>query len=119
MKIAIIAGILMLTALLDGCASGPNAPNATQNAQVNYIQACNAWGSALTAAAKLRLDGELSAQAVQQITTLDATITPVCVGPLPADPTAATAQITAAVTELGIIEGVKAATGQTVQGAVK
>lgn len=108
--------VLSFSLLLGACASGPNA---TQNAQVNYIQACNAWGSALTAAAKLRLDGKLSAQAVQQITTLDATITPICTGPLPADPTAATTQITTAVTELGIIEGVKAATGKTVQGVVK
>ena len=103
--------ILSLALLLGACA--------TQNPQLLYMQACNTWGSSLTAAAKLRLDGKLSPQAVQQITTLDAVITPICTGPLPVNVTAATAQVAAAVTEIGSIDGVKAATGQTVKGAVK
>ena len=89
-----------------------------QNADTAYFQACNAYGSALTAAAKLRLDGKLSPQAVQQISLVDSQITPICTGPLPANPQAATAQITAAVTTLAIDEGIKATTKATT-GAAK
>ena len=104
--------LLGLTAVcaLAACA----APTSTQQAQVQYVQACTAYGSAFAAALTLREQGKLSAQAIAQISILDQQITPICTGPLPADPTTATLQVTAAVTTIAVIEAVKAQTGQTI-----
>jgi hypothetical protein len=89
--------------LLAGCAS----TTSTQTAQVNYTQACAAYGAAFAGALQLRKAGKLNQVQVDQVTLLDSQITPICTGPLPTDATAATQQITAAVTALTILETVK------------
>lgn len=94
-KLAIIAVLA-----LAGCAT-------TQNAQVGYTQACSAYGAAFSTALQLRIAGKLNKAQIDQVTLLDSQITPICTGPLPADPTAATQQITAAVTALAILEAAK------------
>jgi len=83
------------------------ACSTTQSTQISYVQACAAYGVAFNTALNLRLAGKLSADQIAQVTILDSQITPVCTGPLPADTTAATAQITAAVANLAIIESIK------------
>lgn len=98
MKI-ILASTLALA--LGACAT------TTPQAQTQYVQACAAYGAALTTAATLRKDGKLTAAEIAQISLVDQQITPICTGPLPANPTAQTQQITAALTSLAIMEGTK------------
>jgi hypothetical protein len=98
--------ILKLTAaavLLTGCATTSQAP-ATQ---VAYTQACAAYGVAFSGALEMRRAGKLTKAQIDQVTLLASQITPICTGTLPADATAATQQITAAVTTLTILETVK------------
>lgn len=83
-----------------GCATSP------QTAQVTYTQACAAWGAAFSTALELRRAGKLNQAQIDQITILDSQATPLCTGPLPADPTAAAQQVTAAVTSLAILEAI-------------
>jgi hypothetical protein len=67
------------------------------------VQACTAYGAAFEGALQLRIAGKLSAAQVDQVSALDAQITPICTGPLPADADAATRQITTAVTTLTVL----------------
>jgi len=88
-KLICFLAILVLTA----CAT-------TQNAQQSYVQACAAYGAGFSTALQLREQGELNPAQISAISGLDAQITPICSGPLPANPDAATVQITSAVTTL-------------------
>lgn len=88
---------LLALAMLAGCAT-------TQSAQVGYTQACAAYGVAFNGALQLRLAGKLTQPQIDQVTVIDSQITPICTGPLPANPTAAAAQITAAVTTMTILK---------------
>jgi hypothetical protein len=81
--------------------SGPQAT--TQSAQVAYVQACAGYAAAFSAALQAREAGKLNGSQIDQITLIDQQVTPVCTGPLPADPTVATQQVTAAVTTLTIL----------------
>lgn len=94
-------------ALCSALLLGACATQTPQQADAGFVQACSAYGSALTAAAKLRVAGKLSPQAIQQIDMVDATVTPICTGPLPANPAAAVTQINAAVVALGVAEALK------------
>lgn len=96
--------ILALIAVsLSGCAT----TSTIQDAQVQYTQACTAYGAAFSAALQLRIAGKLNKAQIAQVGILDTQITPICTGKLPTDLTAATQQITKAVTTLAIIEAVK------------
>jgi hypothetical protein len=99
-----LLGILALGSALAlaGCATGqPQAP------QVTYTQACAAWGAGFSVALEMRKTGKLTPEQIDQVTILDSQINPICTGPLPTDPAAATVQITSAVTALAIIEAIK------------
>lgn len=85
---------------LAGCAT-------TQSTQTTYVQACAAYGAAFNAALQMRVAGKLNQSQIDQVTLLDGQITPICTGPLPADPAAATTQIAAAVTTLTVLEATK------------
>lgn len=98
-KLFILAVCLALTA----CAFISGTAN-TQSVQASYVQACTAYGAAFEGALQLRIDGKLNQAQIDQVTLIDQQITPICTGQLPADPTKATQQITAAVTSLAIIE---------------
>lgn len=100
--------LALLLCGLSACASVTGPAATTQSAQVSYVQSCAAFGAAFNVALQLRLAGKLNQSQIDQVTLLDSQITPICTGPLPADPTAATVQITAAVTALTILEAVKA-----------
>jgi hypothetical protein len=98
--------MLGLTALtLTGCMTPTTQPT-PQATQVSYTQACAAWGAGFSVALEMRRAGKLSPSQIDQITLLDNTVTPLCTGPLPADPTQAAQQVTAAVTTLAILEAV-------------
>lgn len=101
-----LLGILALGSALTlaGCGTTMQTPQATQ---VTYTQACAGYGAAFATALTLRQAGKLNKSQIDQITVLDSQITPICTGPLPADPAAATVQITSAVTALAIIEAIK------------
>jgi hypothetical protein len=90
---------VVLAALLVGCAS-------TQPVQVNYAQACAAYGAGFATALELRKAGKLNQAQIAQISMLDAQVTPICTGNLPADSDAATQQVVAAVTTLAVIEAI-------------
>lgn len=90
--------------LLASCA----APSTQSPApQVTYTQACAAYGAAFASALQLRHAGRLNRAQIDQVTLLDNQVTPICTGAMPADATAATQQITAAVTALTILEATK------------
>lgn len=95
--------IIVVGLALTGCASTGQA----LSAQVTYTQACAAYGVAFAGALQARKAGKLSQVQIDQVTLLRSQITPICTGPLPADTTAATQRITAAVTTLTILEAVK------------
>lgn len=96
--ILLIAAAVMLAA----CTTAGQPPT-TQQTQVAYVQACAAYSAAFSAAIAARQAGKLTPEQIQQISLIEAQITPICTGPLPADPTAATQQITTAVTTLGVL----------------
>lgn len=108
LKQAAIAAIFLSASVLAGCATTP------QQAQTQYIQACSAYQAAFGAAVQLRQAGKLTPAEITTVSNFDQQITPICTGPLPADPGAATGQITAAVTALGVITA-----AQQLQGATK
>jgi hypothetical protein len=95
--------LFTLALLLAGCAAPTQAPST----QVTYAQACAAYGAAFAGALQLRQASRLNRAQLDQVTLLDAQVTPICTGALPADATAATQQITAAVTALTILEATK------------
>lgn len=103
---AAIAALFLSAAFLAGCASQP--------VPTQYIQACSAYQAAFGAAVQLRQAGKLTPAEITTVSNVDQQITPICTGPLPADPGAATGQITAAVTALGVITAT-----QQLQGATK
>jgi hypothetical protein len=104
MKKLITLGIVAAAMLMSAC----SFTGTTQDAQVKYVQACAAYGAALNTAVNLRQQGKLSAKQINEITVLDAQITPICTGPLPANPDAATQQVTAAITTLTVLETIEA-----------
>jgi hypothetical protein len=89
--------------MLAGCVTPQSTPQTTQ---ASYTQACAAWGAGFSVALEMRRAGKLNQSQIDQITLLDNTVTPLCTGPLPADPTQAAQQVTAAVTTLAILEAV-------------
>ena len=95
---------LVLVLVLVACAT-------TQSTQQTYVQACAAYNAAFTSALNARVAGKLSQNQIDQITLLDSQITPICTGPLPTDPTAATQQITAAVTTMAVLAGINTEEG--------
>ena len=110
---------LLLAALcaasLAGCATvapgaGPvSAASATQSAaqlQANWLQSCLAYeGAQKTAIANM---GRMSNANLQRLLIVTHQITPICLKQ-PADLNAATVQITAAVTTIGILSAAQAA----------
>lgn len=96
--LSLIAIGLMLA--LSGCAGQGQT---VQSAQASYVQACDAYGAAFTGALVARQAGKLNQSQIDQVTLLDAQITPICTGPLPADPALKTQQIAAAVTTMVVI----------------
>jgi hypothetical protein len=101
-KIIIVIQLFLLAA----CASLSSPSATTQSAQAAYVQSCAAYGAAFATATELRSAGKLNQAQIDQVTLLDQQITPICTGPLPADPTAATQQVTAAITSLAILEAI-------------
>lgn len=95
-----IALCLGMLAACTGCST-------TQDAQVTYVQACTAYGIAFNGVLQLRVAGKLTPTQIDQVTIIEQRITPICTGALPADVSAATVQITTAVTSLGLIEVIK------------
>jgi hypothetical protein len=101
--------LLLPLILLAACQAIFSPSATTQSAQVTYVQSCAAYGAAFAAAVELRTAGKLNQAQIDQVTLLDSQITPICTGTLPADPIAATQQVTAAITSLTILEAIKKA----------
>lgn len=95
--------IILLLSFLAGCAT-------TQSAQVGFVRACSAWDGTFKLAVVAREKGKLTPLQIERISTLDGTVTPLCTGPLPADADEATRKVTAATTELAVMEAVKGET---------
>lgn len=103
MLVILAAGAALL---LSACATSGTQQTA-QSTQVSYTQACAAYGGVFATALELRRAGKLSRSEIDQVTLIDSQVTPICTGALPADPSAAMQQITAAVTTLAILEAAK------------
>lgn len=87
----------------------PSTTTPTVSVQVAYAKACVAYGTAFSTALQLRIAGKLTPTQINQVSLLDSQITPICTGALPADPTAAIAQITTAVASLGLLQATQKA----------
>lgn len=101
---------IVAIAILSACATPPASSTVTptaQKIQVTVTQACTAYGAAFTAALDARRAGKLSPAQIKSIGAIDAQITPVCTGTLPADTQAAVIQITAAIANMALAQGVK------------
>jgi hypothetical protein len=107
-KQLLMISMLAIAISVAGCTLPPptSAPTAPV-VQVTYAQACAAYGAAFAGVLQLRKANKLNQVQIDQVTLLDGQITPICTGPLPADASAATQQITAAVTSLTILETLK------------
>ena len=99
LALALLAGGFLSLA---ACAT-TSGPNATSSVTKQWAQACTAY----TGAQKLIIQNEakLSDSQLRQVLIVTHQITPLC-SALPKDPQAATQNITAAVTKLGVIEAV-------------
>lgn len=100
-------GMLLTTALCSALVLAGCATTAPQQVQVTFAQSCAGYSAAFATVTELRAAGKLNADQIDQVTLLSHQITPICTGPAPADTVAATQTITAAVTSLVIIEGIK------------
>lgn len=98
--------LIFMMVLFGGCAT------TTQQAQVQYVQACGVYSSLFSTAVQLRSAGKLNAAQVSAISQVDAQITPICSGPLPTDLTIATQKVTTAITTLGLLGVIQATTTQ-------
>jgi hypothetical protein len=101
MKSLLLIAVLALT----GCVTAPNAdPKA---AQLQYADACGAYGVAFATALQLRTAGKLSQSQISQITLVDSQVTPICTGAMPTNPAEAAAKVTQAIASLATIEAMK------------
>ena len=66
--------LLLTLAFLAGCAATPGPGT------------CTAYTGALTALTTLKAAGKLSAGQIATVNTINATVTPLCEGPLPSNP---------------------------------
>lgn len=98
---------LIMSAMLAAIALTACTTTSTRDAQVAYAQSCAAYGAAFDVALQLRKAGKLNDAQVRQVTLMDSQITPICTGPLPNDPNAATVQVTAAIATLSVLEAIK------------
>lgn len=93
MKAIILA--LLATLVLASCAT-------SQQAQTTFVQSCGAYNVAFNGAIQLRLAGKLSSAEIDEITLLDKTVTPLCTGTLPSDPSTLIPQVEAAITQITV-----------------
>lgn len=113
MKKLLISLAIGLGALsLGACTTVPGTSGVqvnVQQMQTKYVQACIGYGAALNAATQLRAEGKLNAAEINQVSMISHQVTPICgQSTIPADPTVAITQVTAAVASLGIMEAVHA-----------
>ena len=108
--ISVAIGLGALT--LGACSAIPGSSNVqvnVQEMQTKYVQACIGYGAALNAATQLRAEGKLNAAEINQVSMISHQISPICgQTTIPADPTTAISEITAAVASLGIMEAAHA-----------
>lgn len=85
-------------AILSACATTqtPQTASSTQSVQVTYTQACTAYSGAFSAALDARKAGKLTPSMIASIGAIDAQITPLCTGSLPANIQSAVTAITSA-----------------------
>jgi len=100
---AMLFATVLTLGMLAGCNSILGTGATTQSTQVTYVQACTAYGMVFSQAVSARKQDKLSEANIKQISLIEAEITPICTGDLPADPTAAIQQITSAVTRMAIL----------------
>lgn len=77
------------------------------NYNVRFVQGCTIWASAFSTALQMRQTGKLNDAQIAQVNILDNQLTPLCTAKtLPANPQVAVGQVTAALTTIGVLEGV-------------
>lgn len=75
--------LLLTLALLAGCAATPGSGPSPQSV---FAGTCTAYTGALTALTPLKASGKLTAGQIATVNTINATVTPLCEGPLPSNP---------------------------------
>ncbi len=101
--LAVALLVMVGSLLLPGCAMTPQTPQLNPQ-QVQFVQACGAYGTAFQAAVALRQQGKLNSAQISQVTMLDAQITPLCTGKLPVSPQVEVQEVTNALTALAVME---------------
>src|SRR5574337_55025 len=91
--------LIFMMMLFGGCT--------TLSPQAQFVGACSTYATLFQTAVQLRTEGKLNQAQIQQVTMMDQSVTPLCLNPMPSDPTAATQAITQAITTLTILEAVK------------
>ena len=76
--------LALLPLALVACATTPGSGPSPQTV---FAGTCTAYTGALTALTPLKAAGKLSAGQIATINTVNATVTPLCEGPLPSNPT--------------------------------
>ena len=75
--------LLLTLAFLAGCAATPGSGPSPQSV---FAGTCTAYTGALTAITPLKAAGKLTAGQIATVNTINATVTPLCEGPLPSNP---------------------------------
>ena len=78
----LVLALLPLT--LMACAATPGSGPSPQSV---FAGTCTAYTGALTAITPLKASGKLSPGQIATVNTINATVTPLCEGPLPSNPT--------------------------------
>lgn len=93
--------VVLTVALLAGCAATPGASPSPQSV---FAGTCTAYTGALVAITPLRTAGKLSAAQIATVNTVNATVTPLCEGPLPTNPTQEMTSLTNGLAALAAIK---------------
>ena len=75
--------VLLAVAFLAACAATPGSSPSPQSV---FAGTCTAYTGALTALTPLKAAGKLSPGQIATVNTINATVTPLCEGPLPSNP---------------------------------
>ena len=94
----LVLGLLPL--LLAACAT---VPSTGPSPQAVFAGTCTAYTGALTALTPLKASGKLSPAQIATINTVNATVTPLCEGALPTNPTQEMTSLTNALAALAAI----------------
>lgn len=93
--------LALLPLMLAACATVPGTGPSPQSV---FAGTCTAYTGALTAVTPLKASGKLSPAQIATVNTVNATVSPLCEGPLPSNPTQEMTSLTNALAALAAIK---------------